>query len=132
MKYSLLLFFSLFIGNVFAQTPNSIDMQITAIQKAPPEQRVKLMNAFKRKLIRMNQTQRTNTIKKMRMAMHAREHGEGAMHTHMQHYVNDVHLHHGGDVYHRGDREQEEIHKQLPNNFQEHIEVPHENDKGFQ
>ena len=44
----------------------SIDAQIEAIRKAPPQERFKLMNRLKRQLVQMNQKQRSEAIAKLR------------------------------------------------------------------
>ncbi|WP_457746846.1 hypothetical protein [Sulfurimonas sp.] len=46
-------------------TTTSVDAQITAIQEAPAQERVKLMNQFKQKLMNMNEADRTAAIAKL-------------------------------------------------------------------
>ena len=44
----------------------NIDTEIEAIQKAPVEERFKLMNAFKRKMVQMQEQERMKAIRKLR------------------------------------------------------------------
>lgn len=46
----------------------SIDDEIEAIQKAPIEQRFKLMNALKKRIVQMKEEKRMTTIKKLQSA----------------------------------------------------------------
>ena len=52
-------------------TDATIDAQIMKIQKAPAQERVKLMNEFKQELMVMNQEQRKEAVGKMQMQIHA-------------------------------------------------------------
>ncbi len=52
-------------------TDATIDAQITRIQKAPAQERVKLMNEFKQQLMTMNQEQRQEAVAKMQTEMQA-------------------------------------------------------------
>ena len=52
-------------------TTVSVDTQIEAIQAAPEEERVQLMNEFKQKLMQMNQEERTAAIQEMQSKMQA-------------------------------------------------------------
>lgn len=52
-----------------AREPFSIDAQIESIKNAAPEERVKLMNQFKRRLSVMNASERTSAIKGMQAKM---------------------------------------------------------------
>ncbi len=45
---------------------NSIDAQIEAIQKAPVSERFKLMNALKKRLVRMKEKERLDALSKLR------------------------------------------------------------------
>jgi len=45
---------------------NSIDAQIEAIQRAPVEKRFELMNAFKHKIIQMQEQERIDAIRKLK------------------------------------------------------------------
>jgi len=51
----------------------SIDDEIEAIQKAPVEQRFELMNALKRKITKMKEEERMNTINKLQEATQGKE-----------------------------------------------------------
>ena len=53
--------------------PSSIDMQIKAINKAAPQERVKLMNQFKEQLASMNADERAAAIGEMRSQMQGHE-----------------------------------------------------------
>jgi hypothetical protein len=44
---------------------NSIDEEIEAIQKAPVEERYRLMNALKKRIVRMKEKKRLQSIKKL-------------------------------------------------------------------
>ena len=48
----------------------TIDAQIEKIQNAPAQERVELMNQFKKQLMTMNQEQREEAISKMQTKMH--------------------------------------------------------------
>lgn len=48
----------------------SIDDEIEAIQKAPIEQRFKLMNALKKRIVQMKEEKRMTTIEKLQSATH--------------------------------------------------------------
>jgi uncharacterized protein YPO0396 len=54
-----------------ADTTVSIDAQIEAIQTAPAEERVELMNQFKQQLMQMNQEQRASAIAALQEKMQA-------------------------------------------------------------
>ena len=56
-----LLFSSLFIQNIYGD----IDAQIRAIQNAPPSERFKLMNAFKKNIIKMKEQERIEAMSKL-------------------------------------------------------------------
>ena len=99
VKLFLSLFFSLFFVNVFAQSIDSIDMQIAAIKKAEPQERVRLMNAFKRKLIKMNQEQRIATIQKMQKAIDAKKHMTNHTQNSLQHYEKNIHIDNTHDIH---------------------------------
>ena len=62
-KQLIVMFFIFFFS--FSVSAVSIDEQIEAIKKASPQERVRLMNEFKRKLVQMNRKQRLETITKM-------------------------------------------------------------------
>ena len=49
---------------------SDIDREIEKIKMAPPEERVKLMNEFKRRLFKMNQEERSAAIEHLRSSMH--------------------------------------------------------------
>jgi len=71
------------LGLAEGENTIDVDAQIETIQNASPEKRYELMNEFKQKLMQLNETQRSETIAKMRekmMQMHSgRMHG-GRMH----------------------------------------------------
>ncbi|UCN00358.1 hypothetical protein LCX93_00140 [Sulfurimonas sp. SWIR-19] len=52
-------------------TTVSVDAQIEAIQSAPEQERVELMNEFKQRLMQMNQEERMSAIEEMQSKMHA-------------------------------------------------------------
>ncbi len=54
-----------------ATTSVSVDAQIAAIQAAPAQERVQLMNQFKQKLATMNQADRMAAIQEMQQKMQA-------------------------------------------------------------
>ena len=54
-----------------ASTSTSVDTQIQAIQTAPAQERVQLMNEFKQKLMNMNDAQRSAAIEKLQEKMQA-------------------------------------------------------------
>lgn len=59
--FKFLLLFSLFAYNSYAD----IDAQIEAIKQAPVSERFKLMNAFKKNLIKMKEEERIRALKKL-------------------------------------------------------------------
>lgn len=59
----LLIMFSFIMLNAL-----SIDEEIEAIQKAPVEERFKLMNALKKRIVQMKEEKRMNTIEKLQDA----------------------------------------------------------------
>ncbi|GEM_PF-3005550 len=61
----------LFVAAAVWAGPSAIDKEIEAIMKAPPEKRVELMNAFKRRLFEMNQQERALAIRRLRGSMRA-------------------------------------------------------------
>jgi hypothetical protein len=72
MKVLLLL--SLLISLLFSQSDMDIDSYIAKIQEASPDERVALMNEFKRKVAQMNKEERLNSIKKMQIKMVQEQH----------------------------------------------------------
>ena len=62
----LIFFYTLSMAN---EATLSIDAQIEAIKKAPPEKRVVMMNALKQRLAKMNREQRVQAIERMRAKM---------------------------------------------------------------
>lgn len=54
-----------------ASTSTSVDTQIQAIQAAPAQERVQLMNEFKQRLMNMNDAQRSAAIEKLQEKMQA-------------------------------------------------------------
>jgi hypothetical protein len=58
-----------FIAALHAGEPTDIDREIAKIRSAPPQERVKLMNDFKRRLFQMNQDQRRMAIERLRHSM---------------------------------------------------------------
>jgi len=58
--------------------PSAIDKEIETIMKAPPGERVELMNAFKRRLFEMNQQERAMAIRRLRGSMAPRRGTPGA------------------------------------------------------
>ena len=87
----------------YAQGPSSIDTQIQAIQKAPPAQRVDLMNQFKIQLSNMNAQERSAAIGQMQTKMHRRvqaphEGGNANMPPPQQH-TNEMQMKHNEDMH---------------------------------
>ncbi len=52
---------------------NSVDAQIEAIQKAPVSERFKLMNALKKKLVKMKEKERLEALAKLRTSTKSRK-----------------------------------------------------------
>jgi len=50
-------------------TTTSVDAEIEAIQTAPAQERVRLMNQFKRRLMNMNEAERSEAIAQLQSAM---------------------------------------------------------------
>ena len=67
MRISILLFI---ITNILSS--QTINEQIHALEKASPQERVKLMNNIKRELISMNEEKRMSTISSLREKLQAR------------------------------------------------------------
>ncbi len=57
-------------------TTTTVDTQIEAIQSAPAQERVQLMNEFKQKLMQMNQEDRMAAIQEMQSKMQTSQNGE--------------------------------------------------------
>lgn len=72
MKYPIYVFAVVlfFMTALHAAEPTDIDREIAKIRSAPPQERVKLMNDFKRRLFQMNQNQRRMAIERLRNSMH--------------------------------------------------------------
>ena len=68
-------------------SPSSIDMQITAINQAAPEERVKLMNEFKEQLASMNADERSAAISEMRSQMQGHKSQETQQHQEMREHA---------------------------------------------
>jgi len=67
-----LLFLILFLVSAFSWS-NSIDSEIEAIQKAPVAERFKLMNALKKKLVKMKEKERLEALSKLRASTKNKE-----------------------------------------------------------
>ena len=67
MKYFLILF--IYISLCFGA---NIDAQIEAIQKASVSERFRLMNAFKREIVQMKETERIEALTKLRTINHSK------------------------------------------------------------
>ena len=67
--------------------PSSIDMQIQAIHQAAPQERVKLMNAFKEQLASMNAEERSAAISEMRTQMQGHQGRETQQHQEMREHA---------------------------------------------
>ena len=64
------LFLVLFVVSIlFARDEINIDSYISKIKRASPEQRVKLMNEFKRQVAQMNKEERIKSIQQMQKKM---------------------------------------------------------------
>jgi hypothetical protein len=65
---------------------DSIDTEIAQIMKAPPQERVKLMNQLKSKIAAMNEQERSAAIKNMQSGMSTMSNESGQMgHSAAQH-----------------------------------------------
>ena len=56
---------------------DTINEQIQAIQKAPPQERAELINALKKKLASMNEEERANAISALRTEMGGKSMNQG-------------------------------------------------------
>jgi len=104
----------------------SIDQQITAMQQASPQERVKLMNQFKQYLTSMNAEERSKSITKLREKMQQNVQTTSKMtHTNAQHdqmqqseklqRMQQMQQRHGGEQYmHEMRQEAGEIGNNLP------------------
>ena len=83
----------LWFGFIFLQTLYALDIdaQITQIKNAPPQERVKLMNAFKVQLSKMNETQREKAISTLRATISTR-HAENTKHTNIYEHTVSQHI----------------------------------------
>jgi len=75
----------------------SVDAQIAAIQEAPAEERVRLMNQFKERLANMNAQDRMEAIEQLQTQMHAQGHetvtqNGTELHTQMQEHTQEMQL----------------------------------------
>ena len=121
------------LTSLSANEQTSIDQQITAMQKASPQERVKLMNQFKQQLASMNAQERSKSITRLREQMKAEgEHvAQGENHTeaqrdqmqqseHLQR-MEQMQQHHGGDQQmHEIKQEMGDLGNQLPHPSQLH------------
>jgi hypothetical protein len=64
MKAVIIVFFILLQGSILLA--DSIDTQIEVIQKAPVSERFKLMNALKKRLVKMKEKERLEALSKLR------------------------------------------------------------------
>ena len=104
----------------------SIDQQITAMQQATPQERVKLMNQFKQQLASMNAEERSKSITQLREKMQQNTQTASKMtHSNAQHdqmqqseklqRMEQMQQRHGGDQYiHEMRQEGGEIGNNLP------------------
>ncbi len=79
MKFTTLLWITLLTVTATSLSANeqlSIDQRITSIQKASPQERVKLMNQFKQQLASMNAQERSKSIAHLRKEMNTNEQHE--------------------------------------------------------
>ncbi len=60
-----------------AAAEGTLQEKIARLQEAPAEQRYRLMNEIKRELAQMNARQRSEALRKLRSAMHAKGNTEG-------------------------------------------------------
>ena len=88
MIKKLIVLLTIFIS--FATASNSLESKIVKLQTVPKEQRYKLMNQIKRELAKMNATQRSRALKRLKESIH---NSNGNMHTHMQHGSKDTGSH---------------------------------------
>jgi hypothetical protein len=75
------------LTTLLANDQVSIDQQIAAMQKASPQERVKLMNQFKQQLASMNAEERAKSIGHLRQKMqgeHSGKHADTEMHNEAQ------------------------------------------------
>ena len=117
----------------------SIDQQIASMQKATPQERVKLMNQFKQQLASMNSEQRAKSISQLREQMKTEHeqtntHAQGEqMHGNAQHNqmqqseqlqrMEQMQQRHGGEQYqHEMDQQQGEMGGKNPNSQQQHYQ----------
>jgi len=109
-----------------AQEPLTIDQQIEAIQKAAPQERVKLMNQFKQQLASMNAEERSKSISQLRTKMQGTQEHTASEHInseaqrdqmqqneHLQR-VEQMQQQHGGQQIHEMETEMGEIGENLP------------------
>ena len=104
MIKKLILILTIFIS--FAIADNSLESKIAKLQTVPKEQRYKLMNQIKRELAKMNATQRSRALHKLKATIHSSNSHNGNMYSktntqktssHIQngtmHIINKTHLH---------------------------------------
>ncbi|WP_300368917.1 hypothetical protein [Hydrogenimonas sp.] len=79
--------------------PTDIDREIAKIKAAPPEERVKLMNEFKRKLFKMNQEERSEAIQRLKHSMRIKgSHGSDQKGGSSAHQSSHGNGHHGAQA----------------------------------
>lgn len=114
----------------------SVDQQITAMQKATPQERVKLMNQFKQQLATMNAQERAKSISQLREKMqehsdHAADMHDTQMHTDAQRdqmqqnekmqRMEQMQERHGGDQYmHEIEKDMGDMGNNLPDLPEQH------------
>jgi len=96
-----LLYFFLLSTLLLADTTTSstIDAQINQIRNADPSQRVELMNAFKQRMMQMNQEERSQAIEAMRSKMrHAMKNEQ--QHAEIREHTTQMQMQNSGDISH--------------------------------
>ena len=119
-KHFAIIFFG-FTALLFADYTNySIDAQIEAIKKAPPERRVAMMNALKERLANMNNSQRQEAIAKMRAKMQTKKRSRTHDSLHLQKYEKQMQ-----DRMQGGQMQMQEHMSQMENMNQKHAGEHH-------
>ena len=107
-------------------TETTVDAQIEAIQEAPAQERVRLMNQFKQRLMEMNEAERVAAIEKLQTTVQterdSQTHDMLQTHTRVHEHVQDMQT----QVTQEMQQHQEHMnqHQIMVQDHQMHTEVP--------
>ncbi len=110
----------LYLAMSYLLQATNIDKQIEAIQQAPASERYKLMNRFKREILRMQEQERIEAIRKLNVITQSK-HTDRVIHEIQRHTHKDSTYTHSSQKKPNGDNRKSVIH-QLHKQIKTHIE----------